>query len=60
MIYGFNLLLSDYCAYCPDFKPEVEKIDCGTISDGAPRVMTQIRCENFGRCDRIAENIRRK
>lgn len=24
---GFNLLLNDYCSYCPNFKPEVEKID---------------------------------
>lgn len=57
---GFELILNDYCAYCPDFSPEVEKIDCSTLSDGAPRVMTQIRCENYGRCDRIVENIGRK
>lgn len=24
---GFELLLENYCAYCPNFEPEVEQID---------------------------------
>ena len=24
---GFTLLLQDFCAYCPDFEPELEKIE---------------------------------
>ena len=30
---GFNLLLQDFCSYCPDFEPEVEKINCTSFGE---------------------------
>ena len=56
---GFNLLLQDYCAYCPDFEPEIEKIDVSDF-DGPTEYCTNIRCENSGKCERIVENLRNK
>ena len=53
---GFNLLLQDFCAYCPDFEPELEKIDCTSFGE-AKRYFTNIRCENRGKCSRMAANI---
>ena len=40
---GFNLLLQDFCSYCPDFEPEVEKIDCSSICE-PHRYVNNIRC----------------
>lgn len=57
---GFTLLLQDFCAYCPDFEPEVEKID-GTIwGDGGRQFQNNIRCRNRQRCAKIAENLERR
>lgn len=53
---GFTLLLQDFCAYCPDFEPEVEKIDCTSFGE-TKRYCTNIRCQNRKRCARIAENL---
>lgn len=53
---GFNLLLQDFCAHCPDFEPEIEKIDYTSFGE-AKRYCTNIRCENRGKCSRIAANI---
>lgn len=53
---GFTLLLQDFCAYCPDFEPEVEKIDCSNFGK-AKRYITNIRCQNRKRCTRIVENL---
>lgn len=38
---GFTLLLQEFCSYCPDFEPEVEKIDCILYLD------RDVECENF-------------
>ena len=58
-INGFNLLLQDFCEYCPDFEPEIEKLNSSNI--GEPfRYITNIRCENRGKCARIAKNIRKR
>ena len=56
---GFNLLLNDYCSYCPNFEPEVEKIDVTSFGE-ATRYMNNIRCKNRRKCDRIAENLRER
>lgn len=58
-IEGFKLLLEDYCAYCPNFEPEVEQIDCTSYGE-APRYINNIRCGNSRKCDRIAENLRKR
>lgn len=54
---GFTLLLQDFCAYCPDFEPEVEKIDCTTWGDDGKRYQNNICCYNQQRCARIALNL---
>lgn len=56
---GFNLLLQDFCSYCPCFSPEVEKLNC-TAFGGATRYVNNIRCENRNKCSRIAENLEKK
>lgn len=56
---GFNLLIQDFCAYCPDFEPEVEQIDGSSFSEPM-KYINNIRCENRKKCARIAENIGRK
>lgn len=55
---GYNLLLQDFCQYCPDFVAETESIDCSGIWGENPRVIHNIRCQNRKRCARIADNIR--
>ena len=56
---GFALLLQDFCSYCPDFEPEVEKIDVTSFGE-TTRHMNNIRCENRQKCNRIADNLRNK
>ncbi len=56
---GFNVLLQDFCAYCPDFEPEVEKINCTSFGE-AIRYMNNIRCVNRKKCSRIAWNLENK
>lgn len=53
---GFTLLLQDFCAYCPDFVPEVEKMDY-TEFGRAKMYVNNIRCEHRQMCARIAENL---
>ena len=40
---GFTLLLQEFCSYCPDFEPEVEKIDCSSLTEQV-KYCTNIRC----------------
>lgn len=56
---GFELCLEDYCAYCPNFEPEVEQIDCTSFSE-APKYINNIRCVNRQKCARIADNLENK
>ena len=53
---GFELLLQDYCSYCQNFEPEVEKIDVTSFGE-ATRYVNNIRCESRHKCARIAENL---
>lgn len=52
---GFCLLLQDFCEYCPDFEPEIEKIDIRSFSER--RTNTNIRCANWSKCASIAKHI---
>lgn len=56
---GFNVLLQDFCAYCTDFEPEVEKINCTSFGE-ATRYMNNIRCVNRKKCSRIVENLEKR
>ena len=56
---GFTLLLQEFCSYCPDFEPEVEKIDCSSLTEQV-KYCTNIRCTQRARCARIAINIRKQ
>lgn len=56
---GFNLLLQDFCAYCPDFEPEVEQTDVSSLAEPM-KYINNICCKNCEKCTRISENIRRR
>lgn len=58
-VLGFTLLLQEFCSYCPDFEPEVEKIDCSSFREQV-KYCTNIRCTQRARCARIATNIRKQ
>lgn len=60
MAEGFSLELEDYCSYCRDFKPDVEKVETTTLGDRVGCYHTTIRCENAYKCARISENIRKQ
>ena len=56
---GFTLLLQEFCSYCPDFEPEVEKIDCSGLTEQV-KYCTNIRCAQRVRCARLDTNIRKQ
>lgn len=56
---GFELVLEDYCSYCPNFEPKVEQIDVTSYGE-APLYINNIRCVNSQKCDRIAENLKER
>jgi hypothetical protein len=55
---GFQLMLQNYCSYCPDFEPEVDKLDCTMIGDSTPKTMNNIRCLHERKCANIVENMK--
>jgi len=55
---GFDLRLEPYCAYCPNFEPDVEKIDVTVAIDKTQRVLTTIRCEHRNVCERVSQRIK--
>ena len=57
---GFNLLLQDFCSYCPDFKASVETIEGVMLIDGSPRAYHNIRCEYSKHCTRMMESISKR
>lgn len=56
---GFNLLLQDFCSYCPDFEPEVEQIDYSPLCE-PNRCVNNIQCANANKCSRIVENLEKR
>ena len=56
---GFKLLLQDFCSYCPNFEPEIEKIDVTSFGE-ATRYVNNVYCGNRHKCARIAENLRER
>lgn len=55
---GFILLLQDFCEYCPEFEPEIEKNTYSYLGDSC-KCYTNIRCKNRKKCAKIAESIRK-
>lgn len=53
---GFTLLLQEFCSYCPDFEPEVEKIDCSSLTEQV-KYCTNIRCTQRARCARLCRDV---
>jgi len=51
-------MLQNYCSYCPDFEPEVDKLDCTMIGDSTPKTMNNIRCLHERKCANIVENMK--
>lgn len=60
MAEGFSLELEDYCSYCGDFEPDVEKIETSLMGEKACRYMTSIKCRNEYKCARIKANMERR
>lgn len=54
---GFRLKLKYFCAYCPDFEPEIEKADISNSGE-KPKIVNNIFCKHMERCETIAENIK--
>lgn len=59
MAEGFNLDLHNFCSYCGDFEPNVEKIETTMLGEMAKSHITTIKCENADKCARIRENLKR-
>ena len=57
---GYQICLHNFCSYCPDFNPQVEKVDCTLLGDSSPKTMNNIRCQNESRCINIVENLKGK
>lgn len=55
---GFQLILQEYCAHCPEFEPEVTKLDCRLLGDCAPRTMNDIRCKHERKCANVAARLK--
>lgn len=56
---GFNLLLYDFCAYCPDFEPEVGKFNITEFGEST-KYSTDISCKNRDKCTRIVANLEKR
>ena len=50
---GMELRVKDYCAFCPDFEADVDKVDITVLADRTQRALTTIRCEHAEKCERI-------
>ena len=55
---GIEVRVADYCAFCGDFEPDVEKIDASCVADKVPRVLTTIRCKDAKKCAVIYERAK--
>ena len=50
---GMELRVKDYCAFCPDFDADVDKVDITVLADRTQRALTTIRCIHAEKCERI-------
>lgn len=48
---GMELRVKDYCAFCPDFEADVDKVDITVLADQTQKVLTTIRCEHAEKCE---------
>lgn len=58
MAVGFKLEVEDYCSYCGDFEPSVEKTEIARFGEKAKSYITAIKCDNAYKCARIRENLK--
>lgn len=54
---GMELRVKDYCAFCPDFDADVDKVDITVLADRTQRALTTIRCRHAEKCERIYGRI---
>lgn len=54
---GIDLRVKEYCAFCPDFEADVEKVDITVMMDKTQKALTTIKCEHAERCERIYGRI---
>lgn len=54
---GIELRLEPYCAFCPYFEPDVDKVDITAAMDKVPKMLTTIRCEHRGLCEQVNKRI---
>lgn len=54
---GFSLGLQDYCSYCGDFEPDVEKTEVTRCGDETRSYITVIGCKNACKCLRINKKL---
>ena len=57
ILVSYFLPCKDYCAFCPDFEADVDKVDITVLADRTQRALTTIRCEHAEKCERIYERI---
>lgn len=57
MAEGFLLELQEYCSYCGDFEPDIEKLEVTSLGERACSYMTTIKCRNSYKCERIVDNL---
>lgn len=60
MVEGFSLEIEEYCSYCGDFEPDVDKAEVTSLGERASSYMTTISCKNAYKCARMAENLRKR
>jgi hypothetical protein len=55
---GFFINLKDYCSYCGNFEPDIETLDCSSLSE-PNKYITNIRCENAEHCEKLYAHLKR-
>lgn len=55
-----RLVIDDYCSKCPDFEPNVDKMQYEDIRGDFLRTDTTITCENRNRCRCIYERLKKE
>lgn len=55
---GIDLRVEPYCAFCPYFEPDMEKIDITVAMDTTKKTLTTIRCERSNICEQVSARIK--